>query len=333
MLSADGALVAFSSYLSSLVANDTNGTSDVFIYDQAVEQNERVSIGTIGEEANNWTAGEASVSADGRFVVFASQANNLVLNDTNDSGHNDIFIHDRQTHLIARVSLHSDGTQANGNSGRPTVSDDGNLIAFFSDATNLVDNDTNNARDIFVHNRSTGQTVRVSVADDGTEGNAWSEHPAISGNGRYVVFRSEADNLIVNDTNNARDIFIHDLQASETTRVSVDTDGTPTNGGCSFPSISADGTVIAFYSDADNLVDEDNNANGDIFVRDRALGTTTLISVTPDGVQANGLSVNPDVSADGQSIVFQSYASNMGSGLRAVGNIFVYSRQTGRHYR
>ena len=128
------------------------------------------------------------------------------------------------------VSVSSDGTQANDESTVPHISYDGRDVAFSSDATNLVPEDTNGYEDIFVHDRETGTTTRVSVATDGTQGNNFSYWTSLSGGGRYVAFSSDATNLVPGDTNEGRDIFVHDRETGTTTRVSVATDGTQANG-------------------------------------------------------------------------------------------------------
>ncbi len=141
-------------------------------------------------------------------------------------------------------------------------------MAFESGATNLVSGDTNGKTDVFVHDRQTGQTTRVSVRSDGTQGNGNSEEPFISTDGRYVAFDSEATNLVSGDTNGTWDVFVHDRQTGQTTRVSVRSNGTQGNGASGLPSISTDGRYVAFESGATNLVSGDTNGKTDIFVHD-----------------------------------------------------------------
>ena len=170
---------------------------------------------------------------------------------------------------LQRVSVDSSGAQGNGPSGEPAISADGRFIAFSSQASNLVDGDTNASRDIFVHDRETGITQRVSVASDGTQANGSSGQPAISADGRFVAFFSFAANLVPGDTNGTGDVFLHEIQTGLTRRVSVSTGGAQGNGFSSTPSISGDGRLIAFESSASNLVVGDNNNNTDGFVHDR----------------------------------------------------------------
>ncbi len=291
----------------------------------------RASVASNGTEAND-ISDDASVSADGRFVAFRSYATNLVPGDTN--GYSDTFVHDRQTGETTRVSIASDGTEADGHSYAPTISGNGRFVAFYSYATNLVSGDTNGVLDIFVHDRQTGETTRVSVASDGTEGNDTSDDPTISADGRFVAFRSDASNLVPGDTNGFTDIFVHDRQTGETTRVSIASDGTEANGSGSAPNISANGRFVAFYSYATNLVPGDTNSETDIFVHDRQTGETTRVSVASDGTEANNRSDDPSLSADGRFVVFRSHATNLVPGdTNEYSDIFVHDRQTGETKR
>ena len=158
---------------------------------------QRVSVASSGVQGNGRSCCP-SISADGRFVAFASEASNLVPGDTNGAW--DVFVYDRQTGEITRVSVASDGAQGNGDSGGPAISADGRFVAFYSSASNLVPGDTNGVEDVFVHDRLTGQTTRVSVASDGAQGNDLSWQPSISADGRFVAFASRASNLVPGDT-------------------------------------------------------------------------------------------------------------------------------------
>ncbi len=183
-----------------------------------------------------------SITADGRFVAFNSQAANLVAGDTN--GFFDVFVRDRQTGITERVSVSTAGTQGDGDSSfgyTPSISADGRFVAFSSLATNLVANDTNGFADVFVRDRLSGTTERVSVATGGAAGNANSLTPSISADGRYVAFESFASNLVGSDSNGTWDVFVRDRQAGTTERASVDSSGSQANGGSHWAAISASG--------------------------------------------------------------------------------------------
>src|SRR5437870_4266363 len=236
---------------------------------------ERVSVASDGTQGNGASDG-AAISGDGRFVAFRSSASNLVPGDTN--GTFDVFVHDRQTGETVRASVASDGAQGNGASNTPAISADGRFVAFTSSASNLVPGDTNSTDDVFVRDRQTRQTTRVSVASDGTQSNGLSLYQSISADGRFVAFPSAATNLVPGDTNAKADTFVHDRMTGATERVSVASDGTQGNGDSGVPAISADGRFVAFESDATNLVPVDTNSSRDVFVR--ATGTPTTTSTT-----------------------------------------------------
>ncbi|MFO7538975.1 MAG: calcium-binding protein [Chloroflexota bacterium] len=338
-ISADGRYVAFGSLASNLVLGDTNSRRDIFVHDRQTAQTSRVSVASDGTQANN-SSNYPSISADGRYVAFESGAGNLIPCDTNDDWQVDVFVHDQQTGQISCVSVASDGTQGNGWSENPSISANGRYVAFESWATNLVPGDTNGTADVFVRDRQTGQTSRVSIASDGTQGNSNSgdpslKGPSISADGRYVAFTSWATNLVPGDTNGWTDVFVHDRQTGQTSRLSVASDGTQGNNGSEDPSISADGRYVAFRSAASNLVPGDTNGWADVFVHDRQTGQTSRISVASDGTQGNHWSQNPSISADGRYVAFHSRANNLAPG-DANGytyNVFVHDRQTGQTSR
>jgi len=229
---------------------------------------------------------------------------------------------------IERISVASDGSQANGNSEEPSISSDGFIVAFISDATNLVPADTNGVQDVFVHDRNTGATGRVSIASAGTQADEEAFTLSLSSNGSFVAFGSFATNLVPGDTNGVIDVFVHDRDADITERVSIATAGTQGNGESFSPAISADGQFVAFRSDATNLVPLDTNNNSDIFVHNRLTGSTERVSVASDGTQANGDSISPAISSDGRFVAFSSEASNLVAGdTNNKADIFVHDRQ------
>jgi Tol biopolymer transport system component len=262
---ADGRFVAFGSGATNLVAGDTNGKYDIFVRDRLSGTSERVNLGVGGAQANDHSEGP-SISADGRYVAFDSIASNLVANDTNGTW--DVFVHDRQSGTNELVSVDSSGLQADFDSEVAVISGDGRFVAFWSAATNLVPGDTNGCYDIFVHDRLSGSTERVSVSSSGTQANVESWEPQITQDGRFVAFHSSADNLVAGDTNGTTDVFLRDLQAGTTVRVSVAQGGGEAHDGSSHASLSSDGKMVAFDSSASNLVPADTNTRPDVFVRD-----------------------------------------------------------------
>jgi Tol biopolymer transport system component len=336
-ISTDGRYVAFGSWASNLVSGDTNGVRDIFVHDRQTKETTLVSVASDGTQGNAESK-MPSISADGRYVAFVSDASNLVPGDTN--GWSDVFVHDRQTGQTTMVSVATDGSLGDGPALFPQISSDGRFVAFVSDASNLVPGDTNGWSDVFVHDQQTGETTRVSVASDGTQANYDSFQPTISANGRYVGFHSWASNLVYGDTNGYDDVFIHDRETGETTRVSVASDGTQGNGKSKFPSISSDGRFVAFVSDASNLVQGDTNDSADVFVHDRQTGETTRVSVRSDGMEVNNAYVSIShiireyISADGRYVTFTSNADNLVPGdTNGVSDVFVHDRQSGKTIR
>ena len=273
LVSANGRTIVFSSNASNLVPGDDNGTMDVFVRDRVARRISRVSVGPFGESANRSEA--SSIDALGRIVAFRSYATNLVYGDWN--GKADVFVFDRRTGLTERVNVSSTGDEARAATFRGVVSGDGRFVGFRSRATNLVPGDTNEALDAFVHDRWTGVTRRISVASDGEEANArgfdrstrrnlFMSRPFLSADGRYAAFTSRASNLVPDDRNGVADVFVHDLLTGATSRVSVSAAGEEADAASFVSGISADGSVVAFTSNADNLVGGDTNGRRDVFV-------------------------------------------------------------------
>jgi Tol biopolymer transport system component len=326
-ISADGRYVAFWTDADNLVPGDTNVIHDIFVHDRETGVTERVSVSSAGVQGNNWSA-VPSISADGRYVAFESWASNLVPGDLNAFG--DVLVHDRQTGVTERVSVDSSGAEGNDRSWFPSISADGRYVAFESSANNLVPGDTNGAPDVFVHDRQTGVTERVSVDSSGLQGSSPSVVPSISADGRHVAFTSFASNLVPGDTNSERDVFVHDRQTDETDRISVSSIGAEGIGWSEEASISADGRFITFSSLADNLVVGDTNGQRDIFVNDRQTGETKRASLSSSGVQGNHTSFSSSISADGRHVAYCSAANNLVPGdTNTFSDAFVHDRQTG----
>lgn len=231
--------------------------------------------------------------------------------------------------VTVRVSLAADGTQSNGMSFSLAMTPDARYVAFSSGGANLVANDTNAADDIFVHDRATGAIERVSVASDGTQANNVSYDPAISGDGRYVLFESYATNLVPGAQHTYSHAYLHDRVTRTTERISVASDGTPGDKYSYSGSVSTDGRYVMFSSYATNLVAGDTNADMDVFVRDRLTGTLERVSVAADGTQGNGRSYGRSISPDGRYVSYMSDATNLVAGdTNQRTDVFLYDSQT-----
>lgn len=284
----------------------------------SAEGNTLLNIGS-----GNGHSSALSLSADGRVIAFASTADDLVAQDRNLVS--DIFIHTRETGQINRASLTDDGNEANGPSYAPSLSADGRFVAFESDATNLVLGDTNKRRDIFVRDLVSGRTERISVSSSLGQANGDSFAPSISGEGRYVVYESDATNLAPGDANQSRDIFLYDRHTRVTRRISVDSSGGEGNHDSYQPMISADGVWVVFESLASNLVANDANLVTDIFLHNVQSGVTGRISVGHGG-EGNGPSTRAAISATGAFVAFRSFASNLiANDLNHTWDLFIYS--------
>jgi hypothetical protein len=269
----------------------------------------RVSVDSAGRQANGGSAAPA-VNIDGTVIAFSSSATNLV----SGAPAGQIYVRDKVQGRTDLVSKRAGGVAGNASSVDAAISGDGRLVAFQSRASNLVAGDTNAATDIFVHDRFTGTTARVSVASAGAQGNDSSAQPAISEDGRYVAFASAASNLVPGDTNGVGDVFVHDRVNRTTTRASISVTGAQANGSSSNPSIARFGGKVAFQSSASNLVAAaDTNRTDDVFV-----GTRTKVqlraSQSSSGAGGDFSSRDAVISANGLAVAYQSGASNLVAG-------------------
>ena len=331
-ISANGRYIAFTSEGTNLVAGDTNDAQDVFVRDRITGATTRVSISTRGTQADGSSFGPAAISASGRYIAFSSSATNLVAGTTGG-----VFVRDRVAGTTTLVSVATSGAKAAG--GEPAISADGRYVAFISEASNLVAGDTNERPDVFVRDRVSRTTTRATVATDGTQANGDSFGPAaISADGRYVAFGSNASNLVAGDTNERPDVFVRDRVRGTTTRASVATDGTQGSLNSLQPSISANGRYVAFGSIASNLVAGDTNGIVDVFVRDRVAGTTTRVNISTRGAQTAHTDPDtmledselPTISADGRYVAFLSGAGNLvDCDTNGIVDVFVRDRVRG----
>ena len=317
-ISADGRYVTINSG-AALVADDTNEAYDVFLRDTGTGTTSRVSVDSTGTEANGSSDSSApiAISADGRYVTFQSAASNLVAGDTN--GEYDVFLRDTVAGTTSRVSVDSTGSQANDFSDGSAISADGRYVTFTSFASNLVGGDTNGHSDAFVHDMVTGTTARVSLDSTNAQGNDGSRSDAISADGRYVTFTSNATNLVAGDTNDSRDVFVRDRILATTTRLSVDVIGREGDGTSRSSTISADGRYVTFRSDASNLVPDDTSILQDVFVKANPQPTVTAVApaVLPRGATTL-------VTVTGANLLAGTVLSIMGGGM-SVTNLSVVS--------
>ena len=287
----------------------------------ADELSRRVSVSTSGAQGNAFST-EPAISADGQVVAFASFASNLVPGDTNATA--DVFVRNVGTGVTRRASVRTGGGQASGASDEVGLSANGRYVVFSSAAADLVAGDTNGRSDVFVRDLRLGTTRRVSVTATGGQATGESLDPAISADGTVVAFRSDAADLVVGDTNGAFDVFVRDLVAGTTRRVSVSTSGRQADRLSIDPALSADGRVVAFISTATDLVPGDTNDRFDVFRRDLTSGVTSRVSVRTGGGQSDDHSFGPVLSADGQRVVFDSEATNLVAGDRnLVSDVFL----------
>jgi hypothetical protein len=324
-ISADGNLVAFQSDASNLVLNDdNNGAWDVFVHNMTTGMTELVSVSSREIQANANAMGPV-ISANGRYVAFSSEASDLAPNDTNSAS--DVFVRDLVNGTTQRVSVSGTGSQSNGTSNVTAISAGGRYVAFGSDATNLVANDTNDTWDVFVRDRSAGTTERMSVSSSGTQANAMTNIAAISAHGRFVAFHTFASNLVPGDTNGIADVFVRDRSAGTTERVSVSSSGAQAgNGESAYPTISANGRFVAFHSTANNLVATDSDFSLDAFLRDRLNGTTRRMSIGANGQRVDG--AFPSISAGGRFVAFTSTRQDWVPGDPGALDVFVRDRRT-----
>lgn len=269
---------------------------------------QRANVGSSGGQSSG-SAMFPSISADGQFVAFDSAASDLVAGDTN--GVRDIFVRDRSRQLTTRVSVGSDGSQGLGASRTPCISGSGRYVTFVTIAS-LDPDDKNGAHDIYLHDRSTGHTRWVTRAAERE-----SYEPAISHDGRKIAFTSRARNLVSNDGNNKRDVFVYDVPSNTFVRASVGSGGTETNGASGLPSISGDGRYVVFTSYATNLGGPDTSRLN-VYLHDLVTSATEFVGVGGEGA------ITASVSFNGRYVVFGSYSSNRSSPMQ----VFVRDRQT-----
>lgn len=303
-IAALGEVVAFTTR-GALTPQGSNGSSQVYVRDLVLGTTKLVSRSLAGGPGNG-NGSRPSLSADGRLVAFVSRASNLVAGDTN--GEDDIFVHDTSTGVTELVSVAADGSQANWDSTDPSISADGTLVAFASVASNLTPGSSSGYQEIYVRDRLTASTVQLTKPTDAARHNV-SSRPRISSDGTHVAFESWSADLVADDTNAQSDAFVVDRRTGEVTRVSTTPSGGQSDGWASWVSISADGAVVSFESDATDLVA--GEADYDVFVKDLRTGAVVRPSSMPDGSPSDGGSYTGALSPDGLHAAFTSWAGDL----------------------
>jgi Tol biopolymer transport system component len=269
-ISADGTLIAFDSSATNLAHDKCdNGFNHVFVRDVTAGTTRCVSVRSNGKEGNG-DSFNPSISADGRVVVFQSTATNLA--DRCDNGNSHVYTHNLATGETRCVSVNNDGDQSNGNSALPKTSGDGRFVAFESNPTNFTQRCSNGFTHIFVRDTVEDRTTCASIDNDGNQGNDDSVQPSISSDGRFVAFSSAASNLTGKRCKSGNvQVFVRDRENDETKCASLGPKDVEGNGESRNPSISANGTLVTFESDANNLVKKDTNGLRDIFGRSNSI--------------------------------------------------------------
>lgn len=318
-ISGDGATIAFSSRAGNLVAGDSNKKADIFV--RTVGGPIGLLTRAAGGQLSTGASYQPAISADGRHVAFTSAADDLVFGDENAA--TDVFVADLATGVTQRVSISSRRRQGNGPSSNPSISAGGEFVSFTSAASNLVPRDRNRVPDVFVRDMRTGAVRRASVSSKGREQNAavsppFSQVSDLSSDGRYVVFDSNASNLVRKDRNDHTDIFRHSMVTGRTELVSRRSSGKQADNDSFAPAVSADGNRVVFESSAENLA-EPWAAGPNVYVRDISHQRTLIADVALDGGPRSAeldpqLLQQAAISDTGVLVAFESGADNLVGG-------------------
>jgi uncharacterized repeat protein (TIGR01451 family) len=333
-ITTDSRFVAFASLAENLVPGDTNVAPDVFVRDRLLGTTERVSVSSSGRQGDGPSGlldlmGGPSISGDGRFVAFSSEATNLVRGDRNNTA--DVFVRDRLLGTTERVSVGSNGAEANAGGTEPDISRGGRFVAFLSTADNIVP-DHNFTADVFVHDRQTGVTERISEAPDGSDANGQSLFaPRLSADGHFVYFSSFASNLVAGDPDNQDvDAYLFDRQTQTMTAITSNRPSSQVLNHGTAGGISGDGRFLTFTTQDTTFVDPDTNGFfEDAWLVDRQTGEEALVGVNDAGQQGDDSNFAGDVSDDGRFVTFVSRSTNLGGPTNFRENVYVRDRVAG----
>jgi hypothetical protein len=311
-LSADGTKAAFTSFATNLDPADTDFRSDVYVKDLSTGDITLASTSDAGIKGNgdSATSYQASLSSDGTKAAFTSFATNLDPADTDTNG--DIYVKDLSTGELTLASTSDAEAKGNAFSYEASLSADGSSVTFLSMATNLDPSDTDSVPDVYVKNLATGDLTLASTSDTGTKGNGESFQTFLSSDGARVVFNTFASNIDPADNDSSSDIYVKDVLTGDLTLASTSDTGIKGNANSGGGVLSADGTKVAFSSDATNLDPSDADSFSDIFVKDLTTGDITLASTSDSGRKGkDAASFQPSLSGDGTKVAFDSFASNL----------------------
>jgi Tol biopolymer transport system component len=306
-MSDDGRYVAFESSATNLVPGDTNGCDDIFVVDMVTSTIARVSTDGAGNQANG-ASSRAVLSTSGRYLQFESCATNLAPGCNSNVG--GVFVKDLLLGTILCISTTTEGNAADDDSFPSAITDDGRYAAFGSYASNLSGSGNNGQLQLYFRDVTSGVTTCLSTDNAGNLADSYSYGVQISEDGRYVSFASYGTNLVPGDTNSRADVFLKDMVAGTTTRVSTDAAGNQADGS-SGGQISDDGRYLLIVSSASNLVSDDTNGVDDAFLKDLSTGAITRLSTDSAGNQADGGTTWCEMTSDHRYVLLESDASNL----------------------
>jgi Tol biopolymer transport system component len=329
-ISSDGRVIAFISMANNLSPLVTSPNMNIYV--RRVDK-KTTSLGSMAKNVRaRGVSVDPAISGDGRYIAFSSDATNLV--DQSSRGHKQIYVVDITDGKVTLASTGEDGMVGDDDSASPSLSNDGRYVAFMSKAAGLAKGCGGVAEHVYVRDIEKGVTVCVSNSNDGGDANGSSFHPSMSGNGKFVAFRSHASNLVGGKTNGFDNIYVKDLQSGATTLVSVADDKDPKinpYGDSTQPSISYDGQRVAFAAYALGESKSAQDAVDQIYVRDLTSKRTYLVSRSDKGEASNALDAQPRISSDGNFVAFLSAATNLVRGQDNGGrNIYRYDLKSSR---